>query len=398
MGIAMLVMLLPSVNQWSEVISKIHPIVWWITEGFTLIVAFKLRSRKTNWGILYAYLWIVIAAAIHGYFKSEYYWDWKLLVSNLMTYLLPLISLVVIDINKTEKILGLWYKWIPIIIVLLFFFGDEPHFYGRLMVPYSLLLIFLPILNKRNRVLCYIAFAVVFIMARTDRSDTIRFVVALLLGLSCYQNFYIHFKKYIKPLAIGLLISPFILFGLAITGTFNILNIGEEMGLEYRYEVESGHSKNLFSDDRTFLFEEEILSSVKHNYWLFGRSLARGYDSIFFGKDIKKDLDWNRTERQYCETGILNVFNYMGIVGVIAFSCVIFGAVIKAVTESNNKYIPILGLYLAFRFFYTWLEEFQRFDTNYVLFWIIVGLCYSPQFRSCNNAQIKSVINRITNY
>lgn len=398
MGVALLVMLLPSVSQWSETVNMIHPVVWWFTEGVTLILAFKLREKNINYSQLYCYLLIVFAAAVHGYFMAKCYWDWKLLVSNLMTFSLPLISLVMVDIRKAETILGIWYKWIPVSIVILFMLGDEPHFYGRLMMPYSLLFIFLPILNKRTRLLCFFALAVVFIMARTDRSDTLRFTLAFLLGICCYKKYYKHFKKIIKPLAIGLFVSPFILFGLAATGVFNILNIGEEMGWEYKYDVEGGHSKELFSDDRTFLYEEEIVSSIRHNYWLLGRSLARGYDSVFFGKQIKGDLKWNRTERQSCETAILNIFNYMGIVGVIAFSCVIFSAVFKAVGQSNNKFIPVLGLYLAFRFFYSWLEEFQRFDTNYVLFWIIVGICYSPQFRSLSDQQLKYVIRRITNY
>ena len=398
MGVALLVMLLPSVSQWSETVNMIHPVVWWFTEGVTLILAFKLREKNINYSQLYCYLLIVFAAAVHGYFMAKCYWDWKLLVSNLMTFSLPLISLVMVDIRKAETILGIWYKWIPVSIVILFLLGDEPHFYGRLMMPYSLLFIFLPILNKRTRLLCFFALAVVFIMARTDRSDTLRFTLAFLLGICCYKQYYKHFKKIIKPLAIVLLVSPFILFGLAATGVFNILNIGEEMGWEYKYDVEGGHSKELFSDDRTFLYEEEIVSSIRHNYWLLGRSLARGYDSVFFGKQIKGDLKWNRTERQSCETAILNIFNYMGIVGVVAFSCVIFSAVFRAVWQSNNKFIPVLGLYLAFRFFYSWLEEFQRFDTNYVLFWIIVGICYSQQFRSLSDQQLKYVIRRITNY
>lgn len=398
MGVALLVMLLPSVSQWSETVNMIHPIVWWFTEGVTLILAFKLREKNINYSQLYCYLLIVFAAAVHGYFMAKCYWDWKLLVSNLMTFSLPLISLVMVDIRKAETILGIWYKWIPVSIVILFLLGDEPHFYGRLMMPYSLLFIFLPILNKRTRLLCFFALAVVFIMARTDRSDTLRFTLAFLLGICCYKKYYKHFKKIIKPLAIVLLVSPFILFGLAATGVFNILNIGEEMGWEYKYDVGDGHSKELFSDDRTFLYEEEIVSSIRHNYWLLGRSLSRGYDSVFFGKQIKGDLKWNRTERQSCETAILNIFNYMGIVGVVAFSCVIFSAVFRAVWQSNNKFIPVLGLYLAFRFFYSWLEEFQRFDTNYVLFWIIVGICYSQQFRSLSDQQLKYVIRRITNY
>ena len=71
MGVALLVMLLPSVSQWSETVNMIPPIVWWFTEGVTLIMAFRLRDKKINYSQLYCYLLIVFAAAIHGYFMAK---------------------------------------------------------------------------------------------------------------------------------------------------------------------------------------------------------------------------------------------------------------------------------------------------------------------------------------
>lgn len=330
---------------------------------------------------------------------SRYYWDWKLLISNLMAYSLPILTLDLVDTRKATQILGIWYKWLPLIIIILFPFGDEPHFYGRLMMPYSFLLLFYPLLDRRTKIYSLIAFLVVITIATTDRSDTLRFIITLLLGLCARTKTFKLIKSYIKPTVITLVLSPFIFFTLAATGVFNILNIGEEMGWEYEITLDEGErTKQLFGDDRTFLYEEELISSIRNNYWIQGRSIARGYDSVFFGKEIAKDLGWKRMERQDCETAILNIFNYLGLIGVISFSIVIFTAIYKSVWKTRNQYTQILGLYLAFRFLYCWIEEFQKFDTNYIVFWIIIAFCYSPQIRSLSNKEFKHLIRTIINY
>ena len=76
------------------------------------------------------------------------------------------------------------------------------------------------------------------------------------------------------------------------------------------------------ADTRTFLYVEEISSAIKNKYVVQGRSIARGYDSMSFGKSIDKALGIQRGERQMSETSILNIFNYFGIIGVVSYFCI----------------------------------------------------------------------------
>ncbi len=45
---------------------------------------------------------------------------------------------------------------------------------------------------------------------------------------------------------------------------------------------DAGEEYSALVDTRTFLYAEEIQSAIKNNYIIIGRSIARGYDSLFF--------------------------------------------------------------------------------------------------------------------
>lgn len=114
---------------------------------------------------------------------------------------------------------------------------------------------------------------------------------------------------------------PFIFFALGATGIFNVFNADEELGINGKYSMNTSDTEDVSAliDTRTFLYVEEINSAIKNNYVILGNSIARGYDSAFFGHSIDLDLKTNRGERQSCEVSILNVFNYFGLVGCIIY-------------------------------------------------------------------------------
>ena len=144
------------------------------------------------------------------------------------------------------------------------------------------------------------------------------------------------------------------------------------------------------------MYIEVIQSAVKNDYIVYGRSLARGYDSNDFMRMISKAVGNNYSERGASETAVLNIFTYMGIIGVILIFWVFGNASIKAVFRSNNYYISIAGLYLAFRWAYSWVEEYQAFDYSYIFLWIIVGMCLSDKFRDMDDDEFEEYVAELT--
>lgn len=391
----LLLMFVPSVMVYSSVMLD-YPFLWWPIYGLFLICAFKLRDDSVSFRFINLYfIWEVISI-VYGLYMSRGYWDTKLLVENIMIYSIPIVSYTFANKETNQLILSYFFKYAPIVAICLFPIASMSHFFGRIAQPFVFLLLFYLYLNKKYKLICIGALIVGVGLGFTDRSDNIRLIVALLIGLCGYYKFDHIRESLLKRLSLIFMVAPFILFALAVSGTFNVLNIGEEMGWTDVQETRSGGKKDIFGDSRTFVYEEVVASSIKHDYYICGHSLARGYETFFFRRMVSKAIGKNWNERGRCETGILNVFTYMGIIGVILISIVFINAIYKGVFKSNNSFIPIIGFYISFRWVYFWVEEYQKFDLSFIFLWIMIGMCLSPSFRSMTDDDFYNYLENLS--
>ena len=179
------------------------------------------------------------------------------------------------------------------------------------------------------------------------------------------------------------------LFILGVTGVFNVFHttdyLGEQNITKTAYDG-TQYEENLAGDTRTFIYEEVITSALKNDYWIFGRTPARGNDSASFGAESFALT--RRYERIANEVGIANVFTWMGLVGVIFYFLVFFRASFLAVNRSRNIYAKMLGIYVAFRWLYSWVEDVNNFSLNYFTLWIMIGMCFSASFRLMTDYEV----------
>jgi len=95
-----------------------------------------------------------------------------------------------------------------------------------------------------------------------------------------------------------------------------------------------------------------------------------------------------RYERISNEIGLANVFTWTGIIGVVLFSLIFFRASYLAVNRSKSIYAKMLGIYVAFRWLYSWIEDVNDFSLNYFMLMVMIGLCFSESFRNMTNKDI----------
>lgn len=91
----------------------------------------------------------------------------------------------------------------------------------------------------------------------------------------------------------------------------------------------------------------------------------------------------------------LNTFTWCGLIGLILFSLIFFKASYLAVYKSKNIYISLLGCYVAFQWSYGWIENVQQLDILNITLWIMVGMCYSTDFRQMDNKEFKEWIRKL---
>lgn len=392
---AILLISVSSVLQWCELPIG-NTFLWWLLDGLILIKFFILVRGQERIPPIFVFLLCVGVSFVYGVTRQAYtYWDWKLLVSNLMVFSLPLAVYVFLTPSLLGSVLHFWLRraWIIFLILAPFLASDA---FGRFLMPYSFLALFFTVLNTRNRIIIAIAYGITITLGNESRSDMLKFSVCLLLGFVYYIPIIRSiFKRWMKEIVYILWVLPIVMLGLGVTGVFNVFNIEEELGLEGKYMVKSSNSGEDVSalvDTRTFLYVEEITSAVKNNYVIQGRSMARGYDSSYFGDSDKS----KRGERGRCETSILNIFNYFGLIGVIIYFWIFVTASYKAIAHSKNVYVPIIGVYVAFRWLFGWIEDFSNFDLNYLFLWIMISICYSEEYRNMTNQEFIGWIRQTT--
>lgn len=372
--------------------------LWWLLDAWVLYYFFKSREKSYNIPAITCFFVMLGFSVFYSiFYQAENYWDYKMMVSNIMVFCLPVTSYMANDTQWVGSMIRYWMKYAIWILIMLFPFLSSDA-YGKFLVPFTLLALFYKYLDKKYMFFVFVAYIITIIWGQASRSDMLKFSFCLILGIITLIPFFRSlFIRSMKFLHIGFFISTVVLLMLGLLGIFNVFNLAEERNIEDKYVIGEGDEQyDALTDTRTLLYMEEIQSAVNNNYVWQGRSISRGYDSMFFGETIQEQTEWTeRMERQRNEVSILNIFNYFGLIGVALYFFIFFQASFLAIYKSRNRIIPIIGLYISFRWLFAFIEDFSVFDLNYMFLWLMIGMCYSPNFRNLTDADIKLWINKI---
>ena len=118
---------------------------------------------------------------------------------------------------------------------------------------------------------------------------------------------------------------------------------------------------------------------------LFGNSIGRGNTTTL----IWTDIEGLESERLMNEAHMLNIFTWTGILGIILYTIMYLQSSCLGLFCSKNRYVPLIACAVAFHWAMTWLEECPSFNPmDYALF-LLLGICFSPKFRSMTDAEFR---------
>ena len=392
--------ILPYPSLTNDLITTINiTAAWWAI--LTIIIflfwsSAKVLSDKTDRVLLltvqYYLLWNIFSIT-RGAFIAENYWDWKGLITNTMALLLPIVAYIACNATMIQAMFRFYIKYmLPLFIIFAFLIAKDA--YGFYLAPISFLLLFLPALTLRWK-LIILAIALLVIFADLGaRSNVIKFGVPIILIFMYYLRNLLSTSllEWVRKI---LFLTPILLFCLAVTDTFNIYKMDDYIqkeAIEYK-QNEFGETieDNLKADTRSFLYIEVLETAQKYNTWWIGRSPARGNESFSFGSGDET----GRGERLGNEVAILNIFTWTGIVGVLLYFMVFYRATYLAINRSNNIFIKTLGLFIAFRWIYAWVEDINNFSLSYTFLWLMIGMCFSRSFRAMSNKEFENWVRGI---
>lgn len=383
-----------SSNPWSD-LQIGNEVFWWVFQIVFFIIVLRIKSNvvlsvctKNLLFVKFFFFWNLVCI-VRGVFTAENYWEWKNLLATSFVLFLPLLVYLSNSFLALQVIVKTWFKYAIFIYLLLspFIFGDGV---GRFLIPFSFLLLFFPILNSKWKLIAFCITVLVIFSDLTARSNVIKFLVPFIIGLLYYIKFFFTVKIF-NTVRLIFLFAPFFLLFLALSGVFNIFKMDEYLG-EYTVKAnernKDSDEESLTSDTRTFLYQEVIESALNNDYVLFGRTPARGNDSALFGEHNNLTLKTGKLERFSNEVSILNIFTWLGVVGVILYFLIFMKASYLAINQSSNIFIKLVGLNVSFRWLYGWVEDFSNFDLSNIFLWIMIGMCFSKTFRIMTNDEV----------
>ena len=332
-------------------------------------------------------LWLlcIIFNLMRGVFFATDYWDWKfLLLSSLPFSFIPLVFFL----GKNLTIDKLFFK---IVLKYLFLFGfllipltlvTSDELYSRLMIPVSLFILFIPFVQPKWKLLIIIVAVTSSLLVVDFRSNIIKNVFSILLLLVYYFRNYIS-TNWLRVAHLSLFLIPILLLISATTGNYNIF---EELSNNDDYNIidSEGNDESLTADTRTLLYVEAFSNLHSTGNWLIGKSAVGSYQSELF----EDDGGAINGKRYGSEVGILNILFYYGIVGVACYFLLLFIVSYVALNHSSNILAKMLSLFIAFRWFYSFVEEFSQFDMNFFFVWLAIGMASAASFRNMNDKEI----------
>lgn len=270
--------------------------LWWFIDFLLIFTILQIKRKSYKYPTVDVFLLWMIIGTIRGVFVAENYWEYKQLVTGFLYLILPIFVYLFDKPDITLKVLRYWFKFaIPLFVVFLFFIRKGAyHFF---LGPVFFIGCFIPIIPKKKWKFIFLLLLFGMLIADLGaRSQVIKSAVVLLIAIGVFFRKYISIKI-LRIIHWSFYIIPIFLLYLGISGKFNVFeDLFSEKGKYIRAKVVNGEiiEEDLSSDTRTFIYEEVIESALKHNYVLFGRTPARGNDSVTFGYQNAEELKIDR--------------------------------------------------------------------------------------------------------
>lgn len=245
----------------------------------------------------------------------------------------------------------------------------------------------MPFIKKKWSI--YIITAVIFIVLLDidRRSIMVNNVVTFMLVI-CYPLLKVKIFKRITYYI--LIILPLTFAYLGYKGEFNIFQFLDKTSFFL-----SNDSRSLFVDSRTSIYEDVFGELKKDDSLVYGLGCNGKTETSL--SDLPNTIYYKiyKFGRPGTESGMLNYIQYGGLIGFILYGLLLVIASYKATFLSNNSFMTSLGLFVAFKFLYSFIEDQIMFNAHsfYIFLWI--GMCYNKKFREMSNEQIKKYLNQI---
>lgn len=360
-----------------------------------LIFIWYFRSRISTRGfdckyIILFYFAYTIFEYIRGFFNIDGWRDYVYLYNGLFHLIIfPFWILLA----RPQYIMVLWKSFMTIGIIMSIILALFPPTHGMHTMAHNMLwlnvFIFMyPYIKRKYYILILVAALFIITFDLNRRSIMLGYLIPTMILLG-----YLFLQKYIFQKIfyyLGVLL-PLICLLLFYTKTFNIFQYLEESNKEVVLQKDGG--RPVFTDSRTGIYEDVTHDVLKAKEWW------KPY--IGLGGNGKTKVEANGASsfgfeglRSTQESGMLNFIQHGGLLGLIAYGLLITVSAYLSMFKSRNDFMRMLGLFLVFKFAYSFIEDELDFSGHVIAQFLWIGMGYNKSFRNMTDNKMKLYIRR----
>jgi hypothetical protein len=273
---------------------------------------------------------------------------------------------------------------------IIFFTTNDPGPLGfaHQIAPLYLIILMAPYMGRKFFIFAA-AFAVTAIVSyMAIRSNLLNIGVAALIATSYATRRNSWTLPLAKKLRAVVLLSPLVFSAFGYFGYFNIFTIGD-MFSSFVITDSRGGARNALVDSRTSIYNDVLMALTKKDaiiYGLGGYGKTETSLSDVFYADFDKIYIGGRAAT---ESGMLNYFQWGGLIGVVIYFSLFVKASYLAMYKSRNWFCIMIGLWVAFKGAFSFIEDSLNFSPGTIFLFLAIGICLNRELRSMDDNQVK---------
>jgi hypothetical protein len=371
-----------------------------------IIIHFLLQFKKYNVNInknfedvVYFKLFVLynIFVLLRGFIDATSEEDWTvMIIATIPLFLVIHCSFYLASsIKNIKSTIRTFFTYGVIISAIIYVVSPiQKVVFVSSMTPIYLMIFMVPYLNKKyaSIVIAIVLFA--FFSDFSSRSNLINIIIASIITCSYYFGHKRWMMKIMKASRIVFLCSPVFFLAIGGLGVYNIFLIGDDLP-NYSLDFGKDGKQELLVDSRTAIYVDVFNELAKKDSFIFGLGASGKTETSLVDLASGNYAEVYKEGRRATESGMLNYIQWGGILGALFYFLLLWKASYLALYKSNNWFCVMLGLWVAFKGLFSFIEDRLSFSVGSVFIFFAIAICMNKNIRSMTHSKMKHFLNSI---
>lgn len=367
------------------------------------ILFFLLRKEmnKNFDGFFFVKLFYLynIIVLVRGLFDAHSSTDWNVMFSSTIPLFLFIhFSIYLVSYRASmSKVFSVYLSYGLFLALIVLIIPVEYNFgFPQVISPICVMAFLIPFLNRKYFLFITSIALVSFFSDISNRSNMLNIIVSfLIVSTSLFKN-----KQFIlliiKKMRALFLILPILFLVLGVMGIFNIFQVGN-LYSDIKISDDSGKNQEVFVDSRTSIYIDVFSQLIKDDAVLFGLGSSGKTETSLIDVTSADFSEIYKEGRRSTESGMLNYIQWGGIVGGMVYFLLFVKASYYGIFKSRNWFCIMLGLWVAYKGLFSFIEDRISFSISSLFIFISLGICLNKNIRLMSDEKIKLISIQILN-